>query len=261
MLLPIGDDNRDRRITPIINYLLIALNIFVFVYWQQIGFNDAFTYAYATVPGEILTGTDIVTNSRVLTDPYTQQQFQLPGLQPTPVPVFLTLITSMFMHGGIAHIAGNMLFLSIFGDNLENVMGHLKYLLFYLLCGILAGLSHVFSTLILGQSMLIPSLGASGAISGVLGGYVLLFPTRGVRVWMFIFFVITVPAFLVVGLWFVFQVLNGYGSLGGEEAGGVAYAAHIGGFIFGLILVKRFIKRVPLTTRRKQWSISRNRYF
>jgi membrane associated rhomboid family serine protease len=260
MLLPIGDDNRDRRITPIINYLLIALNIFVFVYWQHIGFNDAFTYAYATVPGEILTGTDIVSNSKVLTDPYTQQQFQLPGLQHTPVPVFATLVTSMFMHGGIAHIAGNMLFLGIFGDNLENVMGHLKYLLFYLLCGILAGLSHVFSTLILGQNMLIPSLGASGAISGVLGGYVLLFPTRGVRVWMFIFFVITVPAFLVVGLWFVFQVLNGYGSLGGEEAGGVAYAAHIGGFIFGVLLVKRFIKRVPLTTRRKQWHISKNRY-
>jgi membrane associated rhomboid family serine protease len=90
----------------------------------------------------------------VLTDPYTHQQFQLPELQHTPVPVFLTLITSMFMHGGIAHIAGNMLFLGIFGDNLENVMGHTKYLVFYLLCGILAGLSHVFSTLILGQNML-----------------------------------------------------------------------------------------------------------
>jgi membrane associated rhomboid family serine protease len=261
MLLPIGDDNRDRRITPVINYLLIAFDIFVFVYWQHFGLNDAFTYAYATVPGEILTGTDIVTHSKVLTDPYTHQQFQLPELQHTPVPVFLTLITSMFMHGGIAHIAGNMLFLGIFGDNLENVMGHIKYLVFYLLCGILAGLSHVFSTLILGQNMLIPSIGASGAISAVLGGYVLLFPTRGVRVWMFIFFVITVPAFLVVGLWFVFQVLNGYGSLGGEEAGGVAYAAHIGGFIFGLILVKRFANRVPLSTKKKQWNVSRNRYF
>jgi membrane associated rhomboid family serine protease len=261
MLLPIGDDNRDRRLTPVINYLLIAANIFVFIYWQHIGFNDAFTYAYATVPGEILTGTDIITNNKVLTDPYTNQAFQLPGLQRTPIPVFLTLFTSMFMHGGVAHLLGNMLFLAIFGDNLENVMGHLKYLAFYLLCGVLAGLSHVFTTFILGQNMLIPSLGASGAISGVLGGYMLLFPTRGVHVWLFFFFVVTVPAFLVVGLWFVFQVLNGYGSLGGEEAGGVAYAAHIGGFIFGLILVKRFAKRVSLTTRRSSWGFSKRRNF
>ncbi len=245
MLLPIGDDNRDRRIAPIINYLLIALNIFVFIRWQHFGTNDHFTFAYATVPGEILTGRDIITKSEVLVDPYTTQKFNLPGLQITPVPVFLTLFTSMFMHGGIAHILGNMLFLAIFGDNLENVMGHLKYLLFYLLCGLLAGLSHVFSTLILGQNLLIPSLGASGAISGVLGGYMLLFPTRGVHVWLFLFIVVTVPAFLVVGLWFVFQVLNGLGTLGGEEAGGVAYAAHIGGFIFGLLLVKRFVDRVP----------------
>lgn len=253
MLLPIGDDNRDRRITPIVNYLLIVLNIFVFIHWQHLGRNDLFTYAYATVPGEILTGNDIITKSKVLTDPYTGQNFQMPGLQLTPVPVFITLFTSMFMHGGIAHILGNMLFLGIFGDNLENVMGHLKYLAFYLLCGVLAGLSHVFSTLILGQNMLIPSLGASGAISGVMGGYLLLFPSRGIHVWLFLFFVVTLPAFLVVGLWFVFQVLNGMGSLGGEEAGGVAYAAHIGGFIFGLLLVKKFTRRV--TKRRTTRSL------
>lgn len=250
MLLPIGDDNRDRGITPYVNYLLIALNIFVFIYWQHLGKNDLFTFAYAAVPGEILTGTDVITDNKVLTDPYTNQSFELPGLQFTPVPVFLTLVTSIFMHGGIAHLLGNMMFLAIFGDNLENVMGHFKYLVFYLSCGILASLSHVFSTLILGQNLLIPSLGASGAISGVLAGYMLLFPTRGVHVWLFFFFVVTVPAFLVVGLWFVFQVLNGLGTLGGEEAGGVAYAAHIGGFIFGLILVKRFVKRLPRSRER-----------
>src|SRR4051812_43234808 len=113
MLLPIGDDNRDRTITPIINYLLIALNIFAFIYWQKWGRDLPVTFGYATVPAEILTGTDIVTQNKVLTDPYTGLAFQLPGLQVTPIPVFLTLVTSMFMHGGIAHLLGNMLFLWI----------------------------------------------------------------------------------------------------------------------------------------------------
>jgi membrane associated rhomboid family serine protease len=252
MLIPIGDDNRDRGITPFVNYILIALNVFVFIYWQHWGRDVNFTYAFATVPGEILSTTDIVTDTEIMRDPYTGQHFELPGLQPTPIPVFVTLITSMFMHGGIAHLLGNMMFLWIFGDNLEDRLGHLKYLMFYLLCGVLAGLSHVFSTFILGQNMLIPCLGASGAISAVLGGYLLLHPTRGVHVWIFLF-VITLPAFLVVGLWFVFQVLNGLGTLGGEEAGGVAYAAHIGGFIFGLLLVKRFANKLPPKRRVSTW--------
>jgi membrane associated rhomboid family serine protease len=242
MLLPIGDDNRDRKVFPFVNYLLIAANILVFIYLQRWGRDLPFTFAYATVPGEILTGRDIITGSEIMKDPYTGELFELPGLQRTPIPVFLTLITSMFMHGGLAHLLGNMMFLWIFGDNLEDEMGHRRYLWFYLLCGILAGLSHVFSTFVLGQSLLIPSLGASGAISAVLGGYILQHPRRGVHVWIF-FMVVTMPAFIVVGLWFVFQVLNGLGTLGGEEAGGVAYAAHIGGFLFGLLLVKRFVTK------------------
>jgi len=251
MFIPIGDDNRDRRLTPFVNYLLIALNILVFVFLQNLGNDLQFTYAYSTVPGEILSGHDIITNSKVLIDPYTQQQFELPGLQRTDIPVYLTLLTSMFMHGGIAHIAGNMMFLWIFGDNLENDMGHGNYFLFYLLCGIIAGLSHVFSTAFFGHNLLIPSLGASGAISGVLGGYILQHPGRGVHVW-FLLGIITVPAFIAVGLWFVFQIINGMGALGGEEAGGVAYAAHIGGFIAGFILVKMFVKRKPaLADKRK----------
>jgi membrane associated rhomboid family serine protease len=161
MLIPIGDDNRDRGITPFVNYILIALNVFVFIYWQHWGRDVNFTYAFATVPGEILSNTDIVTDTEIMRDPYTGQHFELPGLQRTPIPVFVTLITSMFMHGGIAHLLGNMMFLWIFGDNLEDRLGHLKYLMFYLLCGVLAGLSHVFSTFILGQNMLIPCLGAS----------------------------------------------------------------------------------------------------
>src|SRR4051812_22782056 len=107
MPIPIGDDNHDRRTTPVVNYLLIAINIFVFFYWQRLGYDDSFTYAYATVPGEILTGTDIITPSEQLTDPYTGDIFNLPGLQATPVPVFLTLVTSMFLQGGIAHLLGN----------------------------------------------------------------------------------------------------------------------------------------------------------
>ncbi len=248
-MFPIGDDNRDRKTFPIINYLLIAINILAFIFWQGWGSDIYTTFAYATVPGEILTGTDIITDNEVMTDPYTGQSFEMPGLQKTPIPVFLTLITSMFMHGGLAHLGGNMLYLWIFGDNLEDRLGHRNYLIFYILCGILASLSHVITTFIFGQNLLIPSLGASGAISGVLGGYMLLFPRKGVHMW-FIIFVFTVPAFLAVGLWFVFQVVNGLGALGGEEAGGVAYAAHIGGFIFGLLLVKLFAKPTPIRKKR-----------
>lgn len=242
MFIPIGDDNRDRRITPYINYLFLAINVLVFVWYQGMGNNIHFTYAFSTVPAEILTGLDVVTDNRILTDPYTGQQVEMPGLRPTPVPVYLTLLTSMFMHGGFAHLLGNMAYLWIFGDNLENVMGHRNYFFFYLLCGILASLAHVVSTAVLGHNPLIPSLGASGAISGILGGYLLLFPRRGIHVWVF-FFIITVPAFLTVGIWFVFQLVNGLGALGGDEAGGVAYAAHIGGFIAGLLLVKLFVQK------------------
>jgi len=242
MVLPIGDDNRDRKSFPIINYLLIGLNILVFIYWQRWGQNVHFTYAYSTVPGEILSGHDIVTHTKILTDPLTGQQMVMPGLGVTPIPVFLTLFTSMFLHGGLAHIAGNMLFLFIFGDNVEDAMGHLQYLIFYLLCGMLAGLCHVFSTAFFGQSLLIPSLGASGAISAVLAAYMRLFPGKRVYLWIFLF-IVPVPAFIALGIWFAFQLIDGLGMLGGQQAGDVAYAAHIGGFVFGLLLTRMFAGR------------------
>ncbi len=245
MLFPIADDNRDRSTTPVVNYVLIAINLLVFIFLQGLGSNDRFTYAFSTVPAEIVTGRDIVTGDRAVVQPATGQEIAIPGLQPTPIPVWLTLITSMFMHGGIAHIFGNMLFLWIFGDNIEDRLGHIRYGIFYLVCGILAGLSHVFATAIFAggneQSMLVPSLGASGAISGVLGGYILLFPTRKVMV-IISWFVTAVPAFIAIGLWFVFQLISGLGMLGsGSQAGGVAYAAHIGGFVAGLILITPFM--------------------
>jgi membrane associated rhomboid family serine protease len=243
MVFPLYDDNSDRLTTPVVNYAIIALNIFVFVFLQQLGTNEQFTYAFSTVPLEIITGHDVVTPSRVLIQPLTGQRLVVPGLEPTPVSVYLTLFTSMFMHGGIAHIAGNMLFLWIFGDNVEDRMGHLRYVFFYLICGVIASLAHVFATAAFAtdqSSLLVPSLGASGAISGVLGGYILLFPTRRVTVILFRFLT-DVPAYVAIGIWFAFQLISGLGMLGGgSQQGGVAYAAHIGGFVAGLVLVKLF---------------------
>jgi membrane associated rhomboid family serine protease len=243
MVLPLYDDNSDRTITPFVNYALIAANIFVFVVLQQIGTNEHFTYAFSTVPGEILSGRDLVTPTRVLVDAVTGQRLLIPGLEATPGSVYFTLFTSMFMHGGLAHIGGNMLFLWIFGDNIEDRLGHVRYLLFYLVCGVLASLAHVFTTAAFAtspNSLLVPSLGASGAISGVLGGYILLHPTR--RVTVILFRILTdVPAWVAIGMWFAFQLISGLGMLGsGSQQGGVAYAAHIGGFIAGLILIKVF---------------------
>jgi membrane associated rhomboid family serine protease len=243
MIFPIGDDNSDRTTTPLVNYLLIAVNVLIFVFLQGLGSNDRFTYAFSTVPQEIVTGHDVTTRDRVVEHPVTGQKVEIPGLQPTPVSVYITLLTSMFMHGGIAHLLGNMLFLWIFGDNLEDRLGHARYLIFYLVCGLVASLAHVFTTAALStdqSSMLIPSLGASGAISGVLGGYILLYPHRSVRAFMFNVLT-TVPAWVAVGLWFAFQLISGLGMLGGgSQQGGVAYAAHIGGFIAGLVLIKFF---------------------
>ncbi len=236
MIFPIGDDNSDRVSAPVVNYVLIALNVLVFVFFQGLGQNDRFTYAYATVPQEIVTGVDIA-RPVVVNDPISGDPVGRIPLQPTPLSVYLTLITSMFMHGGFAHLFGNMLYLWIFGDNLEDGLGHVRYLLFYLLCGVLASLAHVVTN----TDSYIPSLGASGAISGVLGGYILTHTHRRVRAIVLRGFVTEIPAWAAIGLWFVFQLISGLGMLGGgSQVGGVAYAAHIGGFIAGLALIKIF---------------------
>jgi membrane associated rhomboid family serine protease len=241
-MIPIGDDDSDRRTFPFVNYLFILVNVLVFIFLQQLGGDTGFTYSYSTVPAEIMSGHDIVTAPVWVQDPVSGQQVEIPGLGVTAIPVWLTLITSMFMHGGLAHLGGNMLYLWVFGDNLEDRMGHLRYFFFYLLCGVIASLSHVFTDYIFGENHLIPSLGASGAISGIMGGYLLLFPSRRVTVF-FIYSVFRVPAFIVLGSWIVLQLANGMGYLGGSEASGIAYAAHIGGFIAGLLLVKAFIPK------------------
>jgi membrane associated rhomboid family serine protease len=237
MIFPIGDDNSDRVSTPYVNYVFIALNLLVFFVFQGFGSNDQFTYAWATVPQEIVTGTDIA-RPVVVNDPLSGDPVGRIPLQPTPGSVYLTLLTSMFMHGGFAHLFGNMLYLWIFGDNIEDDMGHARYAVFYLLCGVLASLAHVVTN----TDSYIPSLGASGAISGVLGGYLLLHPRRRVHAIVLRGFVTEVPGWVAVGVWFVLQLINGLGMLGGgSQAGGVAYAAHIGGFVAGVALVKLFV--------------------
>lgn len=238
-MLPLRDDNTDSRSTPWVNYAFIAANILVFVLFQGLGSNEAFTNSFSAVPQEILTGKDIV-GSVPISDG--NGHVARLHLGETPVSVYMTLISSMFMHGGFAHIFGNMLYLWIFGDNLEDLMGHAKYFAFYMICGIVASLSHVFCTALFGANPLIPSLGASGAISGVMGGYILLFPHRRVTV-LFMRQLMDVPAYVCLGIWIIFQLAESSGILGGSPDGaGVAYAAHIGGFIAGLSLVRLFAK-------------------
>jgi membrane associated rhomboid family serine protease len=226
-MIPIGDDD-DHGPPALVTWVLIGLNALAFMLELSKGSGaalQAFVTAWGVVPREYSTGRDIA-----------------PLI---PLPFWSTLITSMFLHGGLMHIGGNMLYLWIFGDNLERVMGHVKYLVFYLVTGILAGLAHIVS----GPESTVPSVGASGAISGVLGGYLLLFPKNRVKV-LTRGGVAAVPAFVMLGLWIVLQLVSGLGSMARTEqtGGGVAYMAHIGGFVAGLVLVKLFA-RGPVARR------------
>lgn len=229
-MFPIGDDNSDRIITPYVNYAFIAINILVFVFLQGLGGNEAFSYAFSLVPQEITTGVDI-TGVQIIRDSLGNTgQIQHYA---TPLPVYFNFLSSMFMHGSIMHIFGNMLFLWIFGDNIENLIGHVRYAIFYIVCGFAAALGQI----VMDTDSIIPMLGASGAISGVLGGYLLLFPTRRVRALLFNIYT-TVPAYIALGIWIAYQIISGYLTPAGT--GGVAYAAHIGGFVAGLMLIKVF---------------------
>src|SRR5688572_5821221 len=181
MVFPISDDNTGRTRTPYVTWALIALNVVVFVFLQGMGANERFTYAFSTVPQEIRTGEDI---ARPVPVELGDERVSIP-LQPTPGSVYFTLLISMFMHGGLMHLLGNMLFLWIFGDNVEDDLSHGRYTVFYLLTGLIASVSHVVSTFVFGDNPFIPSLGASGAISGVMGGYLVLHPHRRVRVLIF----------------------------------------------------------------------------
>ena len=245
MVMPIGDLH-PTRITPWVNYALIAVNILAFV--LQASRPEQFTVSYAATPYEITRNTDLSEpvlmvfecevpdafgNVRVV-----EQQQEIPQ-GPVPFPVWLTLFTSIFMHGGLAHLGGNMLYLWIFGDNVEESLGHVRYLLVYLACGLVASLSHVA----LAPDSIIPSLGASGAISGVMGMYLVWFPENRVRVLM-LRVITTMPASLVIGLWIVMQLVLGIGDLStAGEGGGVAYAAHVGGAAAGIFFGLAFRRR------------------
>jgi len=230
-VIPVGDqDTSGRTGIPYVNIAIVAINVLVFLY--QLTSPD-FTNGYSTVPAEITRGVDIVGPQTLhLPDGTSAQIDEAPG----PNPLWLTLFTSMFMHGGWLHIGGNMLFLFIFGDNIERAFGSIKYLVFYLVCGIIAGLAHVASQ----PDSIIPSLGASGAISGVLASYLVLFPQNQVRVLFtlgYFFTFRTVPAIFMIGIWALLQFVNGLGAIAvSDQTTGVAYWAHIGGFIAGFVI-------------------------
>jgi membrane associated rhomboid family serine protease len=226
-VIPLKDDN-PRRAFPIVTLLLIAVNTAVFVYQAALGrAAEAFVYRFGAIPWEI-------THVAELPD--------LPVSHVSPVPSPLTLVSSMFLHGGWLHLLGNMLYLWIFGDNVEALVGHLRFLVFYLLTGLCAALTHIFFE----PNSPVPMIGASGAISGVLGAYMIYYPVARVYVLVFLFFfvrIVRVPALIVLGIWFLIQILNGFGTLGFQNTGGVAWFAHIGGFVFGILLILLFPKK------------------
>jgi membrane associated rhomboid family serine protease len=206
-MFPIGDDNTSRRTFPLITYVLIALNVLFF--FIELSGGDAFIMKWAFVPSRFLAN---------------------------PTGDFLTLFTSMFMHAGWVHLGGNMLYLWIFGDNVEDRFGHIKFTIFYLLCGLAA----TFAQLAFSTGSDVPNLGASGAIAGVLGAYILLFPQGKVRVLQGQR-VVQMSALIVIGFWIVLQFFSGIGSIASTvDTGGVAYMAHIGGFVAGFVLTFLF---------------------
>ncbi len=216
-MFPIGDENERNRKFPVVTLILVIINVLVFLYESTLGTRalENFIFTYGVIPVEIEHGQDV-----------------------------FTLLTSMFLHGGLAHVGGNMLFLWIFGDNVERRFGSLMYLLFYLGTGLAASATHI----IFNFDSTIPSIGASGAISGVLGAYILMYPTNRVRVligyWLF-----ALPAYMFLGIWFLEQFINGIASLGVQTAqtSGVAVWAHVGGFVAGALgsLVLRMMVGQP----------------
>jgi len=208
-MIPIRDEIPTRRV-PVVNYALIAVNIAVFlIMWMAGSSQESLLYQYAMVPADFAKGVDL----RDVT----------------------SIFTSMFMHAGFAHIGGNMLYLWIFGDNVEDRLGHLRYLVFYLVGGVVASLAHILTN----PSSQIPTVGASGAIAAVLGAYLVLFPRSRVATFVPIGFFMRltmIPAIIVLGFWFVMQLFSGVMSIGGADVGGVAVWAHVGGFVAGVVM-------------------------
>lgn len=217
-MIPYKDDNPTRHY-PVITIALIAANLVVFVF-QFLLPSDAqrLAYAYGAVPLSLLT--------------FDTAQ---------PLHPVLTIFTSMFMHGGPLHLGSNMLYLWVFGNNIEDKLGYVRYIMFYLLCGGAAAYAHAFSN----PASTIPMIGASGAVSGILGAYILLFPHARVHTLVFVIFfvqVVRIPAIIVIGFWIAIQFINGMINHGTDAQGGIAWFAHIGGFVFGILTIKSFIR-------------------
>jgi membrane associated rhomboid family serine protease len=231
MLFPISDDDRHLLRPAWVTITLMVANVLVFFYQLA---NPAFTYAASVIPFEIVKGIDLTAPVLIEAGGRIVEFPQAPG----PQPIYLTLLSAMFMHGGWGHLGGNMLYLWIFGDNVEHRFGGRRFLAFYLASGLAASIAQIA----IAPLSVIPNLGASGAISGVLGAYLVLFPRNQVMA-VFFFRIVTIPAVFVLGLWAVTQFFSGVGSLDtAGTTGGVAYAAHIGGFIAGVAagLIARF---------------------
>jgi membrane associated rhomboid family serine protease len=232
MLFPISDDDRDVSIVPYVTYTLLAANVLLF--FVQLS-NPEFTYGWSVIPKEITSGVDLVEPQEIVVNsPMAggrEERVEIPQA-PGPTPIWLTLLSSMFMHGGLGHIAGNMLYLWIFGNNVEHRFGHKWFLAFYLISGIVAS----FAQIAMSPGSVIPNLGASGAIAGVMGAYLVLFPHNRVNA-VFLYHIITIPAIYVLGLWIAMQLFSSVGSIASTtaSAGGVAYLAHVGGFVAGVL--------------------------
>lgn len=211
-MIPIGDENAGTTIKPYVNWTIIGLCVVVFLYELILppGQLDEFFFKYGAIPAQVSQFHDLY-----------------------------SVLTSMFLHGGWSHLLGNMLFLWIFGDNIEDAMGHTSYLLFYLICGFAAAALQIAFA----PNSTIPLIGASGAISGVMGAYIVLFPRGKVRAIILLGGfgqILLVPAWVMIGLWFLLQLVSGFSTLGGSDMGGVAFWAHVGGFIAGALLVFLF---------------------
>ena len=218
-MLPLHDDN-PTEITPFVTVLLIGTCVMVFIYQSFLppGAEEHFVFQYGAIPAIVFGHATL--QSEIV-----------------PIPAYATLLTSMFLHGSWMHLLGNMLYLWIFGNNIEDVMGHVRFITFYVVCGVCAALTHA----VIDPASAIPMVGASGAISGILGAYLLLFPRARVLILAPYVGTTYVPAGVVLGLWFVMQVFSGGASLG-TKGGGVAFFAHVGGFVAGMLLI-RFFKR------------------
>lgn len=215
-MIPIRDQIPTQRV-PVVNYVLIAVNILVYVVqWLAGPYQETLVYQFALIPAQLTTGPDLGD--------------------------IADIFTGMFMHAGLAHLGGNMLYLWIFGDNVEDSMGPGKYLLFYLVGGVVASLAHILTN----PASQIPTVGASGAIAAVLGAYLVLYPQSRVATLIplgLYMRIAMLPAIIVLGLWFVLQLFSGVMSLGGPDVGGVAFWAHIGGFVAGMVLAKLLASR------------------